>query len=367
MIVYNTKSVSHIVEQIEKHRPSSKKGLVMFIGEHCTISIPLLIKRLQYLNCPFVGLIVPGVLDKDGVYDDAIIVKYFEFSQPPILVKNISNTPINLSTSPFSSSDTLLTFIDGYTERIGKILFDMYNNLSYDHSIVGSAVGSIESKNRKCIFTNDGYFEDAALIVPISASCKAIAKHGFQKAFGPLIATKTKGKTIQQLNWESALPIYKQAVEQLTGIYLSKEELFNISWAYPIGIYKEDSENIVRDISSSSNLDAINAHVEISDDTVLYVMNHSEQNLIQAAKNATQTSIAGIDKSRIEDFIVFDCISRYQILSEKFNQALKVIEESLHPSFDNFEGVLSLGEINSYDNSLFEFYNKTIVAASFYN
>ncbi len=72
------------------------------------------------------------------------------------------------------------------------------------------------------------------------------------------------------------------------------------------------------------------------------------------------------DFSTSECFIV-DCISRVLFLGNDFTKELSQVAKIVRGKHEDVEifGVLSLGEISSYDKGYLEFFNKTIVVSLF--
>ncbi|MFK7834105.1 MAG: FIST C-terminal domain-containing protein, partial [Winogradskyella sp.] len=101
------------------------------------------------------------------------------------------------------------------------------------------------------------------------------------------------------------------------------------------------------------------------DNTLVDILNGSENSLIEAAKNAALESLKFAEKPR--KAIIIDCISRILFLEDNFEKELNAITATIRDRFPDVSigGALTLGEISSYGEGFLEFYNKTVVIGLF--
>ncbi|MFK7905998.1 MAG: FIST signal transduction protein, partial [Chitinophagales bacterium] len=192
-------------------------------------------------------------------------------------------------------------------------------------------------------------------------------RHGWQQLEGPFVATRTEKNVIHELNWQNAFDLYKEVIDQDCTIPITKDNFFDIAKAYPFGIFKENSEDIVRDPIAVDENGALVCVGEVPENTVLYILKGEKNALISSAKRAAEDTLSE-DMPEIAQTLIVDCISRTLFLENDFSEELKVVSECfnktnqpIHP-----QGILTLGEISSYGEGYLEFFNKTIVIGTFF-
>jgi hypothetical protein len=210
-------------------------------------------------------------------------------------------------------------------------------------------------------------FEDAAIISFIDMECNLGVHHGWKKTIGPLVVTKSYGKSIKELNWRNALEVYKETIEATTGKLFSEKEIIEIASHHPLGIYMEDQEYLVREVVAINEDGEVICAGEIPENAVLCTLNSDKNTLIQSAKKAVDECFIK-EKNEIYHCLVIDCVGRSIFLGEDFKDELGVIKERLKNRDIQIipEGVLSLGEIASMGEDMVEFLNKTVVIGIFH-
>lgn len=96
--------------------------------------------------------------------------------------------------------------------------------------------------------------------------------------------------------------------------------------------------------------------------SVVSILRGKSENLIEAASQASNISMQGINK-HVTSALIVDCISRFLFLEDKFEKELQAIKYPL-PDNSLIWGVLSLGEIANANQENIEFYNKTCVVGA---
>ena len=210
-----------------------------------------------------------------------------------------------------------------------------------------------------CLFSPEGVFQDVALLCPVPLKASIGVKHGWEQIFGPVVATRTEGNTVYELNWEPAFEVYAKIVSEDAGQEIREDNFFSIAKAYPFGIYREREEYVVRDPLIAKD-GAIICVGEVPENTVLNILKGDNDTLLKAAKQAASEAIP---EESITELFVVDCISRALFLEDDFEKEIEEIagaSPSKKPS-----GILSLGEIASEQGGgALTFFNKTIVVSA---
>ena len=268
-----------------------------------------------------------------------------------------------LENIPTENADiSFLTIVDGLTSDITSYLQQLYHHYGNSVNFIGAGAGSISLIQQPCVFTNEGIFQDAAVLFPINLKISLGVKHGWVKLAGPIVATRTENNIIHELNWKNAFDVYKEVVEKDAQIKFNDENFFDIAKGYPIGKIREIGEDVCRVPLSLTKDGSLVCLGRVPENTVLYIMKGNSETLVRSAETAVKNSVDQLDK-KIEHTLVVDCISRALFLEEELSKELAVISNSTPSTLEESipQGVLSLGEISSGENGFLEFYNKTLV------
>lgn len=365
-------NIDEVLSAIKQLAPQDDDVVLILLGEAASLDVDGLVDCLRATPYTFVGAIFPSVIAATVHSNIGVILKTFPVVTHPYLVRNIEQE-INL---PEFESEleiaediqlTALVWIDGLTSQISNFLVELYNNLGNSVRYIGGGAGSLSLQQQPCVFTREGCFQDAAVILFSPWEIQLGVQHGWQRLKGPLPATRTENNTIVELNWRNAFEVYKEAVEPDSLQVITADNFFEIAKGYPFGIFREGQEDIVRDpivVNESCDLVCVG---EVPENATLYILRGDKNSLVQAAHRAAMEARQGIPE-QFQDCLVVDCISRVLFLEEQFSEELTALREQLLNINDSvaLEGVLTLGEISSYGDGFLEFFNKTIVVGAFY-
>lgn len=372
MYVASTK-IPDLLSAIEALEPQTGETIMLLFAEQKHPDIPTLIDALNARSISVFGGLFPGLVYGNSRMNEGCILKKFKFTMPPFIVRDISTAEFSGmigagGIAPAPQKRTALMLIDGLTSGIYQFLEALNDIFGMDANFLGAGAGSMSLKQQPCVFNNEGFFQDAAVVCIIEKTAQLGVRHGWNKIAGPMVATKTNGNSIIQLNWKNAFAVYKGVVEADSGRAIGQENFFDISQAYPFGIFREKEDDIVRDPIAVNDDGEIICIGEVPANTVLYILKGDQQTLIEAAHGAIADCKNGKDTLiDAEDTLVVDCISRTLFLDTHFSVELDAIRQQLSILREEQEpqGVLSLGEISSYGAGLLELFNKTIVVGTF--
>ncbi|MBB6459615.1 FIST signal transduction protein [Flammeovirga kamogawensis] len=353
-------NASAILSTLKKDH-KNKDLYIFLVSESSAELIPQLISLFNQNNMTCFGGIFPSLISGTERINQGLIVKKYTLKDGPYIVKNDNNLKYE---SISNSAKSCFLFIDGLSENIVSIIENIYNQLGSKYDYFGGGCGTIPLKKAPSVFTNQGFFSDCAILCFVEEDFHLGIQHGWERVYGPIIATKTEKKYIEEFNWENATEFYKNVLEELTGEKVNNENFIPLAQAYPIGISKEGHEDIIRDPIEITANGAVKFPCHVLENSVLYLMKSNSEQIINSAKEATKLAVSNIDSDQeIEPFIM-DCFSRASFLSENYTAPLKQTNELLIDTFNTIklEGALSLGEISSYENGQYiEFFNKTFV------
>ncbi len=214
----------------------------------------------------------------------------------------------------------------------------MFDQLGNSVSYFGGGAGSLSLKSQPCLFTCEGFVQDAAIVTFIKLQCNLGVAHGWKKLTGPIVANKTHKNVVMELNWRNAFEVYQEIIEADSGVKLPRDNFYSVAMGYPFGIYKEEAEDIVRDPIMTNEKGELICVGEVPENSLLNILKGETDSLIQAAGQA----------------------------AKDFGRELAAVKENLAGNQGIPAGMLTLGEISSYGEAYLEFFNKTIVVGGCY-
>lgn len=366
-------TTEEILQSVNHFGPAEGQVFLILLGERSTVSIPEMIDGLNCRGISFFGGIFPGVIHGDTYCDDGALIIGMPALHTPTVVRDINSTTglFPKVSTVFENTDnkyTVLVLVDGLAAGISPFiqnLFDRYGNFV---NYLGGGAGSLSLQQAPCLFSNDGFFQNAAIVTFVRLKSALGVQHGWKKLTGPLVATRTNGNVISELNWESPFSIYRTIVEADSGRSLTAENFFSISKGYPFGIMKEESEDIVRDPIAVHHGKEIICVGDVPENAVLNILKGKKPQLIEAAGRAAEQCLEQCGDGEHFQCLVFDCISRFLYLEAEFTGELLAIQDRIHARLPKVDvmGVLSIGEISSYGEGYLELFNKTAVVGILY-
>jgi hypothetical protein len=363
MIITST-DIAEITSLIAEH--VGDQPAMISIAEECPVSINDLIKSLNESQVQFMGGIFPKVIHDNNLHGDAIVLNTLRNLHSIHVVEGLSTESYSIPAVGFEDKDySLLTFVDGLTSKISGFLGALYENYGMKTNYFGGGAGSLSLQQQPCVFTNKGFFQDAAVFAILRTRSSIGVKHGWNKIGGPYIITSAEGNVIKGINWKNPFEVYKECVESNSDHRFNENNFFDIAKGFPFGVVKNEAESVVRDPLTVNEKGELICVGELEDNTLVDILNGNKESLVEAARQATSESIKGAhDPSKA---IVIDCISRVLFLEDDFMEELNAITSTVKEAYPevSINGALTLGEISSYGEGFLEFYNKTTVVGLF--
>lgn len=346
--------------------PKREKLLIILLGEKNAPDLSRLGAELNALGLTFAGGIFPGIIYGTQNSEEGALILPIEGESHVRVVEGLDREDFELPgvdfLAPQKFRQTAFVMVDGLAANIADFLWQMHNNYGERVNFFGGGAGSLSLQKQPCLFTNEGMFQDAALLLFLPNHIRLGVSHGWKKIIGPIVVTKTHKNVIYELNWENAFEVYKRVVDADSGKSINRDNFFEISKAYPFGLLSEGGEDIVRDPIMASEEGALVCVGEVPENSVLNILKGKEDSLIEASSLATESSLKDLHITKDAHPLIVDCISRALFLGENFSKELRTVTKALlSRRLPKAIGVLSLGEISSYGEGFLEFFNKTIV------
>ena len=358
MILRQT-STSSILERLT---PEAQH--LLLLGEECTLDIPQLIQECNQQGITIAGGIFPGVIHGEEHFTDGVIIKQLPANSSIQLCQDLATMDKNDLQLANAGTHSSIVLIDGLSKHITGFLENLFVSYWDSLKFIGGGCGSLSLKQQPCVFTNEGFFEDAAVVILQERRVNLGVRHGWQKIAGPFVVNASGGNTVHEIDWRSAFEVYREVIRAHNNVTIDQDDFFNVAKGYPFGIFREGMEDIVRDpiITDGKSLTCVG---DVPNNVVINILEGKPIKLIRGAGMAAHEALsAGAD-----DVLVIDCISRSLFLENQFPEELNSIQQVIntHNLPIPLEGVLSLGEISSYGDGYLEFFNKTIVVGAFHN
>ncbi|PIB34741.1 hypothetical protein BFP72_04625 [Reichenbachiella sp. 5M10] len=358
-------NTSHISEILDHFSPSAVN--LILVGEKTPLDVRQLIEGANQRGLKLAGGVFPMIIFENEHLESGIILKHVEACTiEPVLIKDLNKVPI-AQQLPLASEDmnSCIVLFDGLMSHVSTLLDGLYEEYWNQMNFVGAGCGSASLVQNPCIISNEGFFEDAALLLIIGREINLGVNHGWTEVQGPFVANKTEGNEIIELNWKPAYDTYREIVESHSSHQFSENEFGEISQGYPFGIAREGKEDMVRDPIIVNEQGALLCLGEIPQNASLNILSGTKPNLIRSAGKAAEKATKDIFPL---DIFLVDCITRVMYLESEFGEELLAIKEVVKASNDQLkvEGVLSLGEVSTSKGGFLDLYNKTIVVAATY-
>ncbi len=363
----------NIVKTVSGLDVKDNEVVMILIGEDSVPDIEGLICDLNEKGIFFFGGVFPGIIHGEAKSTEGAIIRKMPGIEKPVVV-NIKE-PDYIRIPDFTEflktkSDkkyTAIVLIDGMAPNKGLFLSDMLNRLGNSVNYFGGGAGYQSMKKDLCLFSSEGFFNDAAIVVLVKLESSLGVRHGWKKMMGPLVATRTDRNVISEFNWENAFEVYREEVERDSGRKFSEGNFYDLAKEYPLGLFSEGCENIGRaTVALTANGDIV-CGGEVHGNAVVNILGGNRKSLIKAAQMAAEDCRIP-EGRRISHCLVADCISRALLLENDYPEELKAISRGIQPadSEEIPEGVLTLGEISSFGERYLEYLNLTAVVTVLY-
>lgn len=357
--------VATLAHQIQALPREAGEQVLLFVGEHSTFDLNALLEALRQQQIPFAGGIFPSVIYGSKRFENGIVADVLPVFGSPGVVTGLDTPHFSVNDLPNLANVqqyTALVLVDGLTKNVTAFLERLFRKYGNWVRYIGGGAGSLSFQQKPCLFDSSGLYQDAALVIWVKAATTLGVEHGWEHFYGPLIANRTDRTTICQLNSKPAFEVYSQLIERKTGQKLAADNFFAVAKEYPLGIFQPGTDFIVRDPISFTENKSLVCVGEVAPNAMVYILKGNKQGLVEHAQMATRQALKGASKDA--HVLIIDCISRVLYLGDDYTQELDAVAAVL-PDHDSLPyGILSLGEIASFNTGRVEFFNKTFVVGA---
>ncbi len=304
----------------------------------------------ETISCPFAGCYTEGI-----IYDGKILRGAGALAFEGVKAETeLSDSPSRIGETLGSVGEgTALIFMNWRTRRISSFLRSVYNQLGYSFSYAGGCSGSL-SGERAFQFSDAGLSERDVCAASFNVRMSVAFDHGWEVVSGPYIITRYRDDRIYELDGKRAFDVYCKATR------CCGEDFGECRKEYPFGFLCACGKHMLRAPMEYFSDGSMRLMSEVPYSSVTLIMGcKEEEDIINAAENAARTAIMQHGGGKFA--LVFDCVSRRELLGKRFEEEIRRIDEAMDIPYI---GMLSVGEILSSRRVCTpSFHNKSVVVA----
>lgn len=224
----------------------------------------------------------------------------------------------------------------------------------------GGGTGSLEAGAQSVQLAGGRVLRDHVVAVTLDCQSRVGVgiQHGWQPTGPPAMVTRANGCALERLEHNAAFDLYRAAAVE-RGVRVEAKSFRRFAMTHPLGIPQADGEYLIRDPLAVDEAGAMHFMACVPDGALVRVMEGTPSMLVDAACAAA--SMAREDaRSALGGALVFDCISRYQMLGDRLGEELSACHGALGADVPAL-GCLTFGEVGAFGARMPQFHNKTMV------
>lgn len=358
------------IDQLEKHfgnqTASSNMTVMMMVAEEELFFINEVIEFFNYRGIHIFGAIFPGLIYNGIHKDHGAIITTLSTACKPILcdLSKPCQFPVQPEIREVSENlQTGFVFFDGLSRDVKRFLSGLYLHYGTSVKYIGGGAGTSDYLQKPCIFTNTGLFQDAAVFCLANQNITVRSRHGWDVLKGPYLVTGSEKNRVKTINWQAASQVYMGALRE-QNIKVDAETIYEIAPKYPLGIYMEGHEFILRDPFQATRANELICIGEVPENTAIYILQADKQSLLYASQKATQDML--IEESNAKTSFNFISYSRSIFLGDEFSREINETYYLLKKSNTHMinKGAMTFGEIASLPSGFMELFNKSFVTGA---
>ncbi|MDB9882814.1 hypothetical protein N8368_01630 [Bacteroidia bacterium] len=273
------KNKQELAEQVNKYT----EGIIVILAAEKEFSFADIQPILQNAKVPSFGAFFPGIIANREIHYSGFLIQHFSMEGEVFSFNSKDLESLSFASKKLDQG-TGLILLDGLADNNQDFLNRVFYELGNDFRFIGSGAGSLDLVQKPCVFDKDGIYQDKAIVLLLKAKVAIGIQRGYQRVAGPIVATETKDSKIFELNWGNAFETYSKIVNEQSNSKITKDDFFNVSKGYPLGITRKGYEDIVRDPISVKERGTLNCIDDIPENEALYMLKGEPARLIESAK-----------------------------------------------------------------------------------
>ena len=250
---------------------------------------------------------------------------------------------------------TVVVLPDGFAANISESIRGLYNSMGPNFKYIGGGAGDNPRFFKTYQFTEAGVKTNALAVALLNGVViETGIGHGWKPGGELVVITKVKGKRVFEIDSRPAFDAYSERIGNIT-----RDKFPEWGMRYPLGIPDIHGNYLIRDPISVNDDKSIDLVTEIPTNAVANIMEGNVTDLIETARTVAKLVSKKVAEPQLA--LIFDCISRYLLMGEEFEEELRAIRNAIGMKVPIL-GALSFGEVGSYAN-VPQFHNKTVTIA----
>ncbi len=350
------KAAKEAVTQAKANMPYKKFDLA-FIFASIDLCYDGLLKNIaaELERVPLIGASGSAIITNQGILTRGVAIMLLN------LPENISfNTACvrDVSTkTPFSAGEELgtkllygpknfmrnlnIVFSDGLIKDSNSLIRGLQEKVGASFPLVGASASDNLRFLKSYIFFNQEVLSDSAAGILWSGRLNfgLGTKHGWKPLGKPRTVTKSINNAVYTIDDIPAAKVYEE--------YLGREfnelrkELKHITTLYPIGIFLEQGEYLLRNIVSIEEGGVLVFQGDVPQGSQIRLMIATKESCMEATQQALNE--ANIRVKQPDFLLVFNSVSRYILLGRDAPKELEIIKDSV-PENTPIAGIYTFGE-----------------------
>ena len=345
--------------------------LLLFAGHNSWTEVAPLLDDIRRLGVHCLGAVFPEVISGNHRSASGFVAASLDCFSPPVLFEGgdldgLGSRLNAASGRPQDHETTMMVLADADRLDVATLMKRLHRHFGNRYRYLGGGAGTRDGTSVPCVFTAKDGLHNSALALGFFRGASAIhAGHGWRRAIGPVVATRTSTDTIVELNWRPAYEVYRQLIHQSAGVDIGELPFDEVGLKYPLGMIKEDFEDLVRvplKVTADGGLVVIGG---VPAHSVLHILSGEAEDLIAAAGKSARHCARSLG-SAARHKVIFDCVTRPDFLQERYETELDSIHTGLlSVGAGRPIGALARGEVCGMAGGIPEWLNKTTVIGAF--
>ncbi|WP_440963675.1 FIST signal transduction protein [Massilia sp. GER05] len=260
---------------------------------------------------------------------------------------------------PYRSALVLTDALAGYVD---EIIHEMMLRTGGTYQLFGGGAADDARFRQTHVFIGTEAHTDAIVVLEM-LSKKPIGlgvRHGWRPGSPPLRVTEAQGTRLVSLNATSAVEAFEEHA-QATGQTFNRADPLPFFLHNVIGIDTGDGYKLRVPLALDDD-GSISCAAEVPVGATVHIMVADAASACDAAREAAQAALAGLDGGEHAGSLLFDCAATRLRLGRGFDDELKAVGEAL--GSENFAGCNTYGQIARSTGQFSGFHNCTAVVCA---
>ena len=265
---------------------------------------------------------------------------------------------------------TFLILLDDVLTNNGTDMLDGIKSVMGKHfPLIGGAAGDDFNFEKTYQFHNGKVYSSTVVGLSLvgDISFGVGVRHGWSPLGPAMRITKTKGNVVCEIDGRPAIDVYKEYLGEENAKSMQSEVIAKSALTYPLGIKMPDNDSHRLSAPLIAKEDgSVTFGVEIEEGSEVRLMFGDQDGAIKHAKLAAETAKKGLDVEP-SFALIFNCVGRNKLLSDKNHKEIEAIKSSLGPSvpmagfYTYAEQAPWRGDSHHFDKCEANIHNETVV------